>query len=119
MDLVAAEPHEIVLIFIDTVRDAPLYFSVIKQKASAGWICGKLPKLDQTKRFADRLAGVGPNLMYAAEDRSTLRELRSCGRGIWKVCHHSCGMFFEVMGKYTNSLARTAGRASTRIQHTA
>jgi hypothetical protein len=43
MDLVAAEPHEIVLIFIDTVRDAPLYFSVIKQKASAGWICGKLP----------------------------------------------------------------------------
>lgn len=59
MDLIAAGPHEIVLVSIDAIRDTPLYFSIIKQKASADWICGKLPQLDQAKRFADRLAGLG------------------------------------------------------------
>jgi hypothetical protein len=70
MDLVAAgPPHEINLVCIDALRDAPLYFSAITQKASVGWICGKLPQLHQANRFADRLAALGdvilPHLMHA------------------------------------------------------
>lgn len=43
MDLVATGPHEIVLVSIDAFRDAPLYFSIIKQKASRGGFAANTP----------------------------------------------------------------------------
>jgi hypothetical protein len=49
--------------------------------------------------------------MHDAENRTTLRELRSCGQGIWKIRRHARGILFEVMGKYSNSLTRTARQA--------
>uniref|UniRef100_A0A0E0L7L1 Uncharacterized protein n=1 Tax=Oryza punctata TaxID=4537 RepID=A0A0E0L7L1_ORYPU len=107
------EPRSISLPSIPAVRLAPEFVAAITAKVEqGGWICNRLQDLQRVSRFDDLLADLKeriiPKLRVHPNDLAALRNLRRCGKGMWRLRQHAHPSVFDLVGLYSNSLTRAA-----------
>uniref|UniRef100_A0A0D3GCK0 Uncharacterized protein n=1 Tax=Oryza barthii TaxID=65489 RepID=A0A0D3GCK0_9ORYZ len=103
------EPRSISLVSIPAIRLAAEFVAAITPKVDYdGWVCNKLEDLHRVRRFDDLLTDLQkrilPMLGNNPDDKAALRNLRTCGYGMWSVRQHAHPSLQQLVGLYSNML---------------